>query len=294
MLKREFYIQRRKSDELIMTAPVHPQHDTAHLSQIQLRLKWVPENMYTPAKSAVRELRKRRRDPDLRQKLDKHLGLQHYPAMKRMEHPCAVLFRQVGTPIHEVLRFFGQAKELRLKPVIFEYHGDKFVSANNSYKRGLGKLPIYQHTGSDGRDMAHFRAVFDINKYGGKKFSEIMCHNGEPLIDFHHRLLRRIAKINTKTVCIDATKWLQKSGTDAARYYEVFLALFVRNAVMFECYMPRAKEGTFVQKVVEPAFLSIEKLYRRRPLIVRLLPEHDEQRKFWEMYPKKVERIIDA
>jgi len=240
----------------------------------------------------VRELRKRRCNPDLRRKIENLIDLRHYPSMKGLERPCAVLFRQVGTPIHEVLRFFKQSKELALKPIIFEYHGDKFVSANNSYKRGLGKLPIYELTGRDGRDMVHFKTVFDMNKYGGKKFSEIVCHNGESLIDFHHRLLRRIAKINTATHCIDGTAWLQENGADAASYYESFLTLFVRNAIMFESYIPVSNEKMFVQEVVEPAFFAIEKRFGLRPLIVRLLPEHDEQRKFWEMYPKKIVRVL--
>ena len=258
-----------------------------------IQLHWVPDNIYTPTRTAVRELRKRRRDLDLLNKVEKDMRIHKYPAMKIFKRPCAVLFRQVGTPIHEILRFFGQSKDLGLKPVIFEYQGDKFVSANNSYKRGLGKMPIYQFTGSDGRDMVHFKTIFDMNKYGGKKFSDILCHTGEPLVDFHHRLLCRIAKINTKNHCVDGTEWLQESGGTAPRYYETFLTLFVRNAILFESYLPRSKEETFIQAVVEPAFQTIEKKYGHRPLIVRLLPEHDEKRKFWEMYPKKLERIME-
>src|SRR3989344_5691571 len=78
----------------------------------------------------------------------------------------------------------------RRKEVALKNFVHKFVSAENRSKRALCKMPIYQNTGLDGRDMVEYETVCDFNISTGKKFKEVVCLNGEQLIPFHHRLFR--------------------------------------------------------------------------------------------------------
>jgi hypothetical protein len=179
-----------------------------------------------------------------------------------------------------------------LKPLIFEYHGDKFVSSGNHYKRSLGKMPLYQYTGKDGRDMIHYHNVCDFNIHVGKPIAEATCKTGESLVEFHHNLFRKMTGLNPKTHCVDATKWFKRSVNGPMSYYEEFLSLFVREGVLFENFFPFKEENGFTQKIIVPAFKHIETTVGKRPLIVRLTSPEEEARTFWDMYPKKIEKFL--
>ena len=249
------------------------------------------EYVYTPIEGVLRELRKRRKNQRLREQIEGAAPCSSFPPLRESKSPRALLFRQLATPTHEILRFLNFSKQLGLKPLFFEYYGDKFVSTGNPYKRLLGKMPIYQHTGSDGTDIVKYKTVLDFNKYTGKKISEVKCLNGESLIEFHHRLLTRVAEINPKVLCADATEWLHSCGNVASQYYKSFFTLFLRDAILFENFCSTPDEDAFFKKTVFPAFLEVEARYGFRPLIVRLLPSKEETRKFWDSYPKKTERL---
>ncbi len=249
-------------------------------------------DLYTEPHFALTELYRRRKDVSLKKSVHSELNGFAKEIIKKFKRPRAVLFRQLATPTHEIIRFLKIAKKLSLEPLIFEYLGDKFVGAGNRYKHSLGKMPIYQYTGTDGRDIFHYKSICDFNKFTGKKISNVQCHNGESLTAFHHHLFRSITKLNPKTHCIDATDWFNSVGKKAGNYYEHFLRLFVRDAILFENYTVTRDEGPFVTESVLPAFLKIENLLGQRPLIVRLLPDTEELRLFWDSYPKKVGRLI--
>ncbi len=249
------------------------------------------EYVYTPIEQVMTELRKRRKNTALEERIKSNHYFKPFPPLEKSKRPRALLFRQLATPTHEVIRFLRLAKKLNLKPLIFEYHDDKFVSSGNVYKRLLGKMPIYQFTGSDGRDAVKYQTVIDFNKWTGKKIKNIVCKNGESLIEFHHRLLARIARINPKTICADATEWLHSYGS-AKEYYKSFFTLFLRDAILFETWEPRKEEETFFQSIVLPAFHSVRMVYGFRPLIIRLAPEKEETRLFWDSYPKKTESLF--
>lgn len=250
------------------------------------------EYFFTSQRNVLHELSRRRKSASLKKRMHEDAHLMKFITEFNITRPRAILFRQIGTPTHEVLRFLSLTKQLKLKPMLFEYHGDKFVSAGNSYKRSLGKMPIYQHTGTDGRDMVQYHNLFDFNTYTGKKLSSIHCYNGEELVDFHHRLLRTIGKINPKTTCVDATEWLQANGGAAHHYYESFLSLFIRDAVLFESFEPKPQVKTFFHETVLPAYQNLERRFGYNPLIVRLLPKNDETRIFWDSFPKKIENVM--
>lgn len=247
-------------------------------------------HLYTEPRIALWELKQRRTDADLKKLVHESLGASAGDLLKKFSQPRAVFFRQVATPTHETLRFLKLAKQMKLKPLILEYYEDKFVSSENRSKRALGKMPIYQYTGTDGRDMVEYETVCDFNISTGKKFSEVMCINGEGLIPFHHRLFRTITGLNPKTYCFDASSWFKSAGKKAEIYYEQLLTFFIRDGILFENFMPLRSEGAFTKSIIVPAFEKLKNQYGVAPLIVRLLPENEEMRLFWDAYPKKTKK----
>lgn len=250
------------------------------------------DEIFTNQRAALAELMERRKDLKLKRAVLKNLHPAGRVFLERFTRPTAVLFRQVAAPTHEILRFLTIAKHMGMQTLILEYYGDKFVSAGNLYKRSLGKMPIYHQTASDGRDIVHYRTVVDFNSYVGKPLSSVICKDGTPLIEFHHKLLTKITKLDTSKNCADATEWFRDSGGSAHAYYEQFLTLFVRDAILFEFVLPTNSEEEFARTVINPAFEGIEKTYGLRPLIVELVPKSKATRIYWDSYPKEVEQYI--
>ena len=248
--------------------------------------------LFTEPRIALWELKQRRQDAVLKKSVRQKLGSTSEKLLKQFSKPRAVFFRQVATPTHETLRFLKLAKQMNLKPLILEYHDDKFVSAENRSKRALGKMPIYQHTGSDGREMMEYETICDFNISTGKKFKDVVCLNGEKMITFHHRLFRTITGLNPKTYSVDASDWFKSAGEKAELYYEQLLTLFIRDGILFENFMPFRSESAFTKSVVIPAFKKLKSLYGVEPLIVRLAPEKEEMRQFWDAYPRKTKKHI--
>ncbi|MFZ2500440.1 MAG: hypothetical protein WAW90_00420 [Minisyncoccia bacterium] len=242
---------------------------------------------------ALLELKQRRADAAIKSSVRKSLGSSAEEILKKFTQPRAIFFRQVATPTHEMLRFLKLAKQMKLKPLILEYYDDKFVSSENRSKRILGKMPIYQYTGTDGRDMVEYKTVCDFNISTGKKFSEVMCLNGEGLIHFHHKLFRTITELNPKTYCFDASDWFESAGKKAEIYYEQLLTFLIRDGILFENFMPLRSESAFTKSIVAPAFERLKNQYGVAPLIVRLIPENEEMRLFWDSYPKKTKKHIE-
>ena len=249
-------------------------------------------HLYTEPRIALWELKQRRQDAVLKNHIRRNLGSASEELLTKFSRPRAVFFRQVATPTHETLRFLKLAKQMKLKPLIFEYHDDKFVSAENRSKRSLGKMPIYQHTGSDGREMVKYETVCDFNTATGKKFRDVVCLNGEKFISFHHRLFRTLTGLNPKTYSVDASKWFKSAGDKAELYYEKLLTLFIRDGILFENFMPYRSESAFTKSIVMPAFKNLKNLYGVEPLIIRLAPEKEEMRQFWDAYPRKTKKHI--
>ncbi|MBI4066018.1 hypothetical protein HY412_02420 [Candidatus Kaiserbacteria bacterium] len=271
--------------------PAHIPHSVRHSLNGVTRFDAF-NHLYTEPHIALWELKQRREDVALKKSVRHNLGASADGILKKFSRPRAVLFRQVATPTHETLRFIKLAKHMNLKPLILEYHDDKFVSAENRSKRALGKMPIYQHTGSDGREMVKYETVCDFNVTTGKKFKDIVCLNGEKMISFHHRLFRTLTGLNPKTYAIDASGWFKSAGKKAELYYEHLLTLFIRDGILFENFMPLRSEGAFTKSIVVPAFEKLKSLYGVEPLIVRLAPEKEEMRQFWDSYPRKTKKHI--
>jgi len=250
------------------------------------------DHLFTDIETAKRELVHRRRDAVLEDNVHANLGKTAPQILARAQKPTALLYRQVGTPLHETLLFITMAEQHGLTPLIIEYLDDKFVGAGNPYKRALGKLPIFQHTGSDGRDLVKYRTMVDFNSFVGKKISEACCISGMTLAEFHHTLLQNITGKSSERLCLDATDWFAENGKSATNYYEPFMTLFVRDCILFENYETSSQLTPFMHDVVIPAFEKVETRFGLRPLIVRLLPQHEEDRAYWNSYPKEIEPFL--
>lgn len=250
------------------------------------------DHLYTEPRMALWELKQRRTDTALKESVRKNLGSSAEEMLKKFSQPRAIFFRQVATPTHEMLRFLKLAKQMKLKPLILEYYDDKFVSSENRSKRALGKMPIYQYTGTDGRDMVEYETVCDFNISTGKKFKDVVCLNGEGLIPLHHHLFRTLTGLNPKIYCFDGSEWFKSAGKKAEVYYEQLLTFFIRDGILFENFMPLRSESAFTKSIIVPAFERLKNQHGVAPLIVRLLPENEEMRLFWDAYPKKIKKHI--
>ena len=252
------------------------------------------DHIFTPQRDAMLELMRRRKDLRLKRSVITNLTSGGREFRTRLERPSAILFRQIASPTQEVLRFLKIASHTGMQAIILEYHGDKFVSAGNPFKRALGKMPIYQQTASDGRDIVHYRTIVDFNSYVGKPLSTVRCTNGQSLVEFHHKLMKEIAGFDTNKYCIDATTWFHGNGGSANGYYEQFLSLFIRDAILFEYIEPTISEQTFARDVFIPAFRRVEAVFGLRPLIAELIPKNKSGRIFWDSYPKEIQKLLPA
>lgn len=238
------------------------------------------------------ELRRRRQDKTLARATRAVLGESAQSILKECAEPTGILFRQIATPTHEVLRFLDMTERLSLRPIILEYTQDKFVNAGNAYKKALGKLPIYQSRGSDGRDIVRNMTVIDFNASAGKRLADIKVKWGTTLQDFHHEMLKCATGLEPSEVCVDASLWFKKEGSAANKYYDAFMTLFIRDAVMFENYEPLPHLAGFMRETVIPAFERTTTKFGYRPLIVRVNPKQEELHAFWDTYPKMITRCL--
>ncbi|MBI5456577.1 hypothetical protein HY969_02455 [Candidatus Kaiserbacteria bacterium] len=249
------------------------------------------DHLFTSDEAAVQELLRRRQNHALERSVHESLHNSD-ELLKRLERPTAILFRQLASPTHEILHFLETAKRLSLQPLILEYYDDKFVGAGNPYKRTLGKLPLFQHVGSDGRDMVRYVRVIDFNLFMGKKIGDVCCISGKTLVEFHHDLLQKTANIEPSELCFNASPWFQAHGSSAVHYYTPLMSLFVRDAILFENFEETPELLPFMRDIVIPAYEHTEKQFLHNPIIVRLIPKRDEQRLYWYSYPKQIENLL--
>lgn len=250
------------------------------------------QHLYTAENFLSNELQSRASNHELTQKITTNTQLT--ASMQRLaDGGNLVLFRQVATPMHETLHIIELAKKLDLRPLIVEFHEDKFVTAGNFYKKSLGKLPIYNDKLSIKKDVYHNRTIVDFNQNVGKKFSEITTKNGESLIDFHHELFESITSYKMSDITTEASDWFSLYSKNAAEYYEHFFTFFLQKNVLAEVFLFGKKNGEFTDKIVNPAFKRAIKKYGVKPLILNFQPVREQERIFWDCYPNQVNDFID-
>src|SRR6185369_1258456 len=140
--------------------------------------------MYTTLEEAKEEVWKRWNNAELRRRVLEYVG--EIPEFFRYE-PRAVLWRWLATPNYESLSFYQLAEKATLKPIFFEFIGDKFCS-KNSDKFYLGKLSFFKGKGRNNGDKVTCCHVINFCTEDGKAFREIQTHGGESFVAFHHRI----------------------------------------------------------------------------------------------------------
>lgn len=251
------------------------------------------DDLFTPFPLVLEELERRREDTSLRVRVEAYLNndLPEYFKNK----PVLYLARHVATPNFETLRFVDLIERPGVKTVIGQDTKDRFI-ANNPLKRALGKLPISTGiTKKDNRVFEQYRkvSILDFNSNNGKTFDAISTIWGEPLVEFHNGLFKKLG--NRSIQIEDDALWIDRCHRgNLLAHYKKFLALFITHGVMFEDYQVQDKqEGKFVTEVLRPAFLHVEREFGLRPLITQLLPTSAESVDFWESYPREVLEIIE-
>lgn len=247
--------------------------------------------MMTPFE-AVKELKKRQSDPELKKKVEEYLegDIPEYAK----DGPILYLARHIVTPNFETLRFIHLISQLGLKTIISQDSKGLFVS-QNQVKRALAKLPISRRvTQKDGKLSEHYQnvTIVDFNEADGRSFADIKTLWGEGLIDFHARLFSELEVKEIETP--DDAEWLDRHHRgDLLKHYKKLLALFVVHGIFFENYNAEDEhEVRFVEEVLRPACRFIEQRLGYRPIITQIFPTSLESYRFWISYPSKVLDIV--
>lgn len=248
--------------------------------------------IYTPLEKAVEEISRRSSNMEFIRNLKESLPIDIPKPMKNKK--TAVMFRQIATPNYEFRRFVSIIDSLEgFDPLVFEYFKDKFTD-NNEYKYYLGMMPFFCGRGKKGGEKICLLNIIDFNSSRGKKISEIKTIWGETLIEFHHTLINHLYRDKMVNLTLfDASEWFSRNGGKAANYYQNFLALFLKDAILFENFMLDVKELSFTRDIFLPAFISVFNKYREKPLIVALAPTEVESDTFWMCHPEEVMTMVD-
>jgi hypothetical protein len=208
------------------------------------------------------------------------------------ERPHIVMFRQILTPNYETLLFLDIANKYKLRPFIIEYYEDKFVSTGNSYKRGLGKLPIHKLSSSKGEPVIEYGTIVDFNKNVGLELKNVKTVQNESLVELHHDMFEFIVKRTYKDIFFDASNWF-KLFNKSQEYYNHFLRLFVRDAILFETFLTDGPEYDLTFNTVVPAFNKCRQELNFKPLIVHATYEDSsDDPAILDYYPKETAEFL--
>lgn len=239
-------------------------------------------HIYTPLEEAKEEIWRRWNDKVLRGKVENFFG-GDIPEFL-VNNPKAYLARHVASPNFSFLRFVNLSKQAGLNWVCPEYLQDKFVSKNQD-KYFLGKLFFYHGTGKHGGVKTEIRRIIDFNSMEGKSFGSIMTLTGDAFHNFHHSMLKNMG-IEYQGHIPDFSFWLEKMGGTPEKFYPYLLALFIRNAVLFDNFLCKGPETDFIRRIFIPSFAKVEEVFGIKPLIVNLVPRTEEHSVLWFYYPE--------
>jgi hypothetical protein len=242
------------------------------------------DEIYTPLEEAKEEIQRRWEDKELKKKVDEFLGGDIPDFL--LDSPKAYLARHVASPNFEFFRFLEQAHNTNMDYIVPEYLNDKFHPAN-SMKYHLGRIFIYNGKNKNGGHNIESETIIDFNKSNGKKFTEMVTMWDENFVDFHHRILKDKVCDSHLKVC-NMSDWIKKMGDTPEKFYVYFLALFIRNGILFENFLNNNEERMFTLENVIPSLKILLKKFGVKPLIVRLVPKETEEDIYWLCYNNSV------
>lgn len=247
--------------------------------------------VYTSLGSAITAFDERQSDKQLADYLEKELRLSVPAALTKGK--TAVLARPIASPNYEMRRFVSIVEAIEgFCPVVWEYLDSKFTPQNDC-KYYLARMPFYFGHGKKGGLKLNYLNIIDIDGHNGKKISEIKTHCGKHFKDFHHEILDHTYKDKKIIVnAFDASSWYDAFGSKACVYYKHYLALFLKDAILFENFMLDVKEVEFTREIFLPAFLELVEETGKKPLIVALEPTETEGDNFWMSYPGEIMELV--
>jgi hypothetical protein len=243
--------------------------------------------IFTPLREAVSEVKKRRADPALIEKVKTYLG-GDVPEHFIGKTPIFYLQRFIATPNFELLHVAEMVKQYDLPLVVGEDYKSKF-STNNELKLPLGKLPVLKGVSGNKDDIIEYFTLIDFNRNNGKPLHEITTKFGNSVVDFHKDLLKEIHLPNVQYV--DESEWIDRNHRDDiyAQYKKVWALLCV-HGIMLESYVP--SDYSFFTHVIYPSFKEVEAELGVTPLVVEHIPPELEPKRNWNSYPSYVYQYI--
>ncbi len=237
--------------------------------------------VYTPIDRAISEIQERQNDSELERIVRSYLSVPL--PIPLQAGPKAILFRQIFTPNYEFLRFRSLLDAYEITPLLWEYHDDKFTP-NNPMKRFWAKIPIYRGIGKKGGSKIEYHTIIDFNKSNGRKIRNVETVWGQPLVHYHHKLLKNAAPELVQHL-YDASEWFNMNKGSAKDYYRDYVALFIKNGILFENFFLYGDDLDFTKDIFLPAFIDVYKATGKKPLVVALEPTEIEDDIFWMTYP---------
>lgn len=246
--------------------------------------------MYTPIEDAIAEFERRQQDIGLKERVHAYLQ-DDIPASLTPTGKHAVLARHLFTPDYELEVFKRYISRYQLNEVLFEYTADRFI-AKNEDKHALGKL-YFSFGSSDHPETNMFvKSVIDFHEAEGRSISDVRTFSGESLLEFHHRILSIYYPESAGNI-YDISKWFKNHGGVAKEYYKQFLALFIRDGILFDNFRTTGPESDFYYKVYVPAIDHIRDAVGYEPLICALQEPDDENNpKWWGYDHSRMNRIL--
>jgi len=245
--------------------------------------------IYTPLNEALKEIRLRQQN----KKIDEHIksSLIKIPAVFEGK-PKAVMFRNITTPNYE-MKWFVDIVELfkgELNPLFIEYVQDQFNN-RNEMKFALAKMMLHKGKNKKNEPIFEHKNIIDINNSNCKSISSIKTTWGQLFVDFHHELfLGEFPDFRNSTV--DFSNWIKDNGHTPKEYYKLFFLFFLKHGILFENYILKSGEFSFIKEVILPTFIKVLRDTGVKPLIVVIQPTEIEEGKFWQAYPLKVKELL--
>lgn len=246
------------------------------------------ENIYTRLCDIENEIKKRRDDIELKDKLENFWG-ENKPNFIKADTRL-VISKPLITPNIEFKYFIDLAREFDREVSLFEYLNGKFVGINDE-KKHLGKMYFYHGKGKKHGNIINKINILDFSSQEGKTLKDVALSNGKKIKDFHREMLENKFP-NTQLDIQDISEWFDKTK-NIDEYYVFYLSLFLRDFVLFENFIFDDKEESkFTLKRFMPSFEKVEKIFGYKPLIVPLLPHEEEKSKTWFYYDGDVEEYV--
>jgi len=264
------------------------------LLNIKLMDELLAANIHFSFEEALNEIKKKRLESDFLSRVENDLQL--FPNMSPLiERINIVMFRQVATPLHEVIRVINFANKHDIPVIIVEYLNDKFTPSVNSYKYNLVNLPIYNKNRLvNGEPIIDHIKISDISKMEGKMLKEVVTINGESMATVHHDLLYSVLDPNKYNYSIiDISEWFKFFGKPDVYYYE-FFKFFLAHNIQAEVYFDDGTEEYFTNNIIKPNHEKIFKEYSSRPVIWNFLDGTSvKDRYFWDCYPTSIAELLN-